>query len=151
MLVSELIVEFDPLTNELKTGKNFLELDAVVLADRSGQFARYDSRYGKRTFRKRSRTLLGIEDIVEEHESYLVSGKRYIGLFTINSGTDGNTDTVTIRVSADDQIRVYLLCKIDRHGKSGRIFRVRNFYRREVSVRELLFRNDMDILQADLL
>ena len=138
----------DLVADPLEAGQGLSELHSVMLRHQIGQRRGNDGLDRNRFLRHGSLLDPARADIVEKKDAHLIAGDQLVG--TVRA-FHGDTDTVRVRVGRKHQIRSGLLRQFQAFLQGSENLRIRVGTGGEISVRILLFRNDRDVFDSDIL
>ena len=121
----------DLLCEELEAGEGVEARNAVLLRRRARHLGGDDALEHRRMRRHGVRQLLRGDDVIGEQHADLIAGQ---GDILAGLVLEDDAGTVGVRVGADDQINIVLLCQLDGERKAFLVLRVRVLDGREIAV-----------------
>ena len=120
----------DLLGKELEAGEGVEALNAVLFSRRACHLGGNDGFEHRRMCRHGVRQLLCGDDVIGEQHADLIAGQ---GDILAGLVLEDDAGTVGVRVGADDQINIILLCQLDGERKAFLVLRIRVLNGREVA------------------
>ena len=144
-----LLEDLDLLADVLEAGQDFLVVQAVVFRDASREVRRDDRGDERRILGHRVREPALPEDVFRDQHAGHVAGETDVlaGLRILRV----DAETVRVGIGREDDVSVLFLRELECQREGLRILGVRIIQRREVAVGLFLLRNDVDLLEAELL
>ena len=137
----------DLLADELEAGQSAAQLHAVLCRHRGGHIGGDDGGHSHRMLRHGAQCLAGAADVVQQNDAHLVAGDEPVAALAVGHG---GAAAVTVRVGAQQKIRVYFVAQFQPllHGFPD--LRVRVGAGGEVAVRLFLLRHHGHMGDAQL-
>ena len=146
VLVRAVLLELlDLLGKELEAGEGIKARNAVLFSRRACHLGGNDGFEHRRMCRHGVRQLLCGDDVIGEQHTDLVAGQ---GDILAGLVLEDDAGAVGVRVGADDQINIVLLCQLDGERKAFLVLRIRVLNGREVAVDLHLLRLTDNVLVA---
>ena len=127
--------------NVLKAGKNTAHFNPIMLCHRIYHVGRNNGRHGHRIFRHFAFFLFRGGNEVQQQYAHFVARHQLVTAMLIHR----NTHPVAVRVSGQQQVRLYLFAQFQSFLQRFADFRVRERTRGEVAIGFTLFRYDSHI------